>query len=36
MMEAPAEPVRGNIDLVLDPEHPERSIVHVRRPTGDE
>jgi hypothetical protein len=29
--EAPEQPARGNIDLVLDPEHPERSIAIVRR-----
>ncbi len=29
--EAPAQPARGNIDLVLDPEHPERSVAIVRR-----
>jgi hypothetical protein len=29
--EAPAQPARGNIDLVLDFEHPERSVATVRR-----
>jgi hypothetical protein len=29
--EAPEQPARGNIDLILDPEHPERSIAIVRR-----
>ena len=33
--EAPAQPQSGNIDLVLDPEHPERSVVIVRRPRED-
>jgi hypothetical protein len=32
VQEAPAQPVRGNIDLVIDPEHPERSIAVIRRP----
>jgi hypothetical protein len=29
--DAPAQPVRGNVDIVLDPDHPERSIAVVRR-----
>lgn len=29
--EAPAQP-RGDVELALDPEHPERSVVVVRRP----
>jgi hypothetical protein len=33
--EAPAQPVRGNIEIVLDPDHPERSIAVVRRPAPD-
>jgi hypothetical protein len=33
--EAPAQPARGNIDLVLDPDHPERSTAVVRRRAPD-
>ncbi len=32
LTEAPGQPHRGNIDLVLDPDHPERSIAIVRLP----
>ncbi|MFI5052791.1 MAG: hypothetical protein ACHQDE_00390 [Acidimicrobiia bacterium] len=34
--EAPAQPARGNIDLVLDLEHPERSVAIVRRAAPDD
>jgi hypothetical protein len=34
--EAPGQPHRGNIDLVLDPDHPERSIAIVRLPPPPE
>jgi len=34
--EAPAQPRRDDFDLVLDPEHPERSVVYLRRPPGDD
>jgi hypothetical protein len=30
--EAPSQPHDDNFELVLDPDHPERSIVIVRRP----
>jgi hypothetical protein len=30
--EAPSQPHDANLELVLDPEHPERSVVIVRRP----
>ena len=33
--EAPTAPVRDDLDVVLDPEHPERSVVYLRRPTTD-
>jgi hypothetical protein len=36
VQDAPAQPVRGNIDLVIDPEHPERSIAVIRRPPAPE
>jgi hypothetical protein len=32
--DAPAQP-RGDIELSLDPEHPERSVVVVHRPAAD-
>lgn len=34
--EAPAQPAHGNIELVLDPEHPERSVAIVRLPPSDD
>jgi hypothetical protein len=33
--EAPAQPARGNVEIVLDPDHPERSIAVVRRPAPE-
>ncbi len=33
--EAPTRPV-GNLDIVIDPDHPERTIAIVRRPPPDE
>ena len=30
--EAPSQPHDDDLDIVLDPDHPERSIVIVRRP----
>jgi hypothetical protein len=33
--EAPSQPVRDDLDVVLDPEHPERSVVYLRRPPAD-
>jgi hypothetical protein len=36
VQDAPAQPVRGNIDLVIDPDHPERSIAVIRRPAAPE
>jgi hypothetical protein len=35
VMEAPTQPPHGNIDLVIDPEHPERAVVYVRRSNED-
>ena len=34
--EAPAAPPPDNIEVILDFEHPERSVVYVRQPTDDE
>jgi len=33
--EAPTRPV-GDLDLVIDPEHPERTVAVVRRPQPDQ
>ena len=34
--EAPTAPPPDNIELVLDPEHPERSVVYVHQPPEDD
>ena len=34
--EAPAAPPPDNIEVILDFEHPERSVVYVRQPPDDE
>jgi hypothetical protein len=33
--EAPSQPHDDNFEMVLDPDHPERSVVIVRRPPTD-
>ena len=34
--EAPAAPPPDNIEVILDFEHPERSVVYVRQPPDDD